>query len=146
MLNVRVERRSFFIMREGREVRPDNETKRILIADDNRDWADSLARILADEGCSVRTSYDGREAIETALEFQPHVVVLDIRMPNITGFEAARIFSRNPALARPVLIAVTGWPGECDKLRATMSGFDYYFGKPVAPADILELVKQAKTT
>jgi DNA-binding response OmpR family regulator len=121
------------------------DATRILIADDNRDFADSLARILAAEGYGVRTSYDGREAIEAAREFQPHVVVLDIRMPSITGFEAARVFSHNPAGSRPVLIAVTGWPGESDKLRASMAGFDYYFGKPVAPADIVELVKKAQT-
>jgi CheY-like chemotaxis protein len=121
------------------------DATRILIADDNRDFADSLARILANEGYGVRTSYDGREAIEAAREFRPHVVVLDIRMPAITGFEAARFFSLNPAGSRPVLIAVTGWPGESDKLRASMSGFNYYFGKPVAPADIVELVKKAQT-
>ena len=121
------------------------DATRILIADDNRDFADSLARILAEEGYGVRTSYDGREAIEAAREFRPHLVVLDIRMPAITGFEAARIFSHNPAGSRPVLIAVTGWPGESDKLRASMSGFNYYFGKPVAPADIVELVKKAQT-
>jgi DNA-binding response OmpR family regulator len=118
---------------------------RILIADDNRDFADSLARILAVEGYSVRTSYDGREAIAVADEFQPHVVVLDIRMPARSGFEAAKVFSRGEAGSRPVLIAVTGWPGESDKLRASMAGFDYYFGKPVAPADILELVKKSHT-
>jgi CheY-like chemotaxis protein len=120
-----------------------DQPKRVLIADDNRDFADSLAKILAGEGYGVRTTYNGAEAIEAAAEFRPHVVVLDIRMPNITGFEAARVFSRGPAAQRPTLIAVTGWPGESDKLRATMSGFDYYFGKPVAPADILELVKKA---
>jgi CheY-like chemotaxis protein len=119
------------------------DATRILIADDNRDFADSLAKILANEGYGVRTSYDGREAIEVAREFRPHVVVLDIRMPAVTGFEAARFFSLSPAGSRPVLIAVTGWPGESDKLRASMSGFNYYFGKPVAPADIVELVKKA---
>lgn len=122
-----------------------DEPTRVLIADDNRDFADSLARVLADEGYGVRTSYDGSQAIEAAVDFRPHVVVLDIRMPNITGFEAARVFSRASAGPRPTLIAVTGWPGESDKLRATMSGFDYYFGKPVAPADILELVKKANS-
>jgi DNA-binding response OmpR family regulator len=121
------------------------DATRILIADDNRDFADSLAQILANEGYGVRTSYDGREAIEAAREFRPHVVVLDIRMPAITGFEVAQVFCHAPAGSRPVLIAVTGWPGESDKLRASMSGFDYYFGKPVAPADIVELVKKSQT-
>jgi len=123
---------------------PRVDATRILIADDNRDFADSLAKILAGEGYGVRTSYDGREAIEAAREFRPHVVVLDIRMPAVTGFEAARVFSHGPGASRPLLIAVTGSPGESDKLRASMSGFDHYFGKPVAPADIVELVKKAR--
>jgi CheY-like chemotaxis protein len=113
--------------------------KRILIADDNRDHADTLARLLADEGYSVRTSYDGRSALDAAREFRPHVVVLDIRMPHMTGFEAARAFTRHPG-ERPLLIAITALPGESDQLRATMSGFDHYLGKPVAPADIIKLL------
>jgi DNA-binding response OmpR family regulator len=121
------------------------EPTRVLIADDNRDFADSLAKILADQGYGVHTSYNGSQAIEAAAEVRPHVVVLDIRMPDLTGFEAARALSKGTPGSRPTLIAVTGWPGESDKLRATMSGFDYYFGKPVAPADIVELVKRAHT-
>ena len=113
--------------------------KRILIADDNRDHADTLAMLLADQGYSVRTSYDGRGALEAAREFRPDVVVLDIRMPHMTGFEAARAFSRHPG-ERPLLIAITALPGESDQLRATMSGFDHYLGKPVAPADIIKLL------
>ena len=121
----------------------ENETWRILIADDNRDWADALGILLAGEGFNVRKAYDGRQAVEIAAEFQPHVVVLDIRMPNMTGFEAARTFSNHRSQTRPVLIAVTGWPGESDNLRATMAGFDYYLGKPASPAEIVELLKNA---
>jgi CheY-like chemotaxis protein len=116
--------------------------KRILVADDNRDWADALALLLRAEGHTVLTSYDGREALDAAREFLPQIVVLDIRMPHMTGFEAARAFSKLSEDARPVLIAMSGWPGEAEKLRATMAGFDHYFGKPVTPADILELVKK----
>lgn len=116
--------------------------QRILIADDNRDWADALTILLAGEGHTVRTAYDGRAALDIAREFAPDVVVLDIRMPHVTGFEAARLFSRGASATRPMLIAMSGWPGEAEKLRATMSGFDHYFGKPVAPADILKLVRE----
>ena len=119
----------------------DDETKRILIADDNHDHADALAILLTDEGYSVRTAYDGRAAIEAAREFRPHVVVLDIRMPNMTGFEAARAFSQHAAGERPLLIAVTASPRESDHLRATMSGFDHYLGKPVTPAEILSVLQ-----
>jgi CheY-like chemotaxis protein len=114
---------------------------RILVADDNRDCADSLAMLLGHEGYSVRTAYDGRGALEAAREFRPDVIVLDIRMPLMTGFEAARAFRQHPGGERALLIAITGIPGESDHLRATMSGFDYYLGKPVAPADIISVLQ-----
>src|SRR5437764_14722265 len=100
-------------------------TKRVLIADDNRDWADGLAVLLEEQGYAVRTTYDGREAIEAARIFQPDVVVLDIRMPRLTGYEAARVFNRPPQSTRPIHIALTAWAGESGQLRAEMSGFDH---------------------
>ena len=117
-----------------------SESKRILIADDNQDWADGLAVLLADDGYSVRTAYDGRDAIEAAREFQPHVV-LDVWMPRMTGFEAGRVFSGHPSGTRPLMIAVTGWPEESGKLRAALAGFDHYLGKRADSAEILELLK-----
>jgi DNA-binding response OmpR family regulator len=117
-------------------------TKRVLIADDNRDWADGLAVLLEEHGYTVRTSYDGRQALEAAQSFQPDIVVLDIRMPKLTGYETARVFRRHPASTRPVLIAVTAWGGESVKLRAEMSGFDHYVTKPSEPAELLELLRR----
>jgi CheY-like chemotaxis protein len=95
----------------------------VLIADDNRDAADSLAAIVRDEGYRVHTAYDGREAIDAAARLRPDVVLLDIGMPKLTGYEAARLFRRQEDTARPVLIAVTAWVRESDKLRAQMAGF-----------------------
>ena len=115
--------------------------KRVLIADDNRDWADGLAVLLEEEGYTVQTTYDGREAIEAARIFQPDIVVLDIRMPRLTGYEAARVFRRHPQSTRPILIAITAWAGESGKIRAEMSGFDRYLPKPAEPAQILEILK-----
>ena len=126
---------------EERSARYSGRTKRVLIADDNRDWADGLAVLLEEQGYAVRTTYDGREAIEAAYSFQPDIVVLDIRMPRLTGYEAARVFHRHPQSTRPILIAITAWAGESGKLRAEMSGFDYYLAKPAEPAEILELLK-----
>src|ERR1041384_356127 len=116
-------------------------TKRVLIADDNRDWADGLAVLLEEQGYAVRTTYDGREAIEEARSFQPDIVVLDIRMPRLTGYEAARAFNRHPQSTRPILIAITAWAGESGELRAEMSVFDYYLAKPAEPSETLELLK-----
>ena len=126
---------------EERSARYSGRTKRVLIADDNRDWADGLAVLLEEQGYAVRTTYDGREAIEAARIFQPDIVVLDIRMPRLTGYEAARVFHRHPQSTRPILIAITAWAGESGKLRAEMSGFDYYLAKPAEPVEILELLK-----
>ncbi|HYL23699.1 MAG TPA: response regulator [Burkholderiales bacterium] len=126
---------------EDRTTDSGRRTKRVLIADHNRDWADGLALLLEEQGYAVRTTYDGREAIEAARTFQPDIVVLDIRMPRLTGYEAARVFHRHPQSTRPILVAITAWAGESGKLRAEMSGFDYYLAKPAEPAEILELLK-----
>lgn len=120
-----------------------NETgKRILIADDNRDWADALALLLKDQGYSVRTTYDGQEAVAAAREFHPHIVILDLSMPRMTGYEAGRVFSKAAPGVRPVTIAVTGWPREGGKLDAEIAGFDHYLGKGGGPQPILELLKR----
>jgi CheY-like chemotaxis protein len=92
---------------EERTAHYSGRTKRVLIADDNRDWADGLAVLLEEQGYAVRTAYDGREAIEAARTFQPDIVLLDIRMPRLTGYEAARVFHRHPQSTRPILIAIT---------------------------------------
>lgn len=116
--------------------------RRVLIADDNRDWADGLALLLTDQGYSVRSAYDGREAIEAAREFQPQIVILDVSMPRMTGYEACRVFSRKPPDVRPVMIAITAWPREAGKLDAEFSGFDHYVGKSADPQSVLELLKR----
>jgi CheY-like chemotaxis protein len=118
----------------------DESGKRILIADDNRDWADGLALLLKDQGYSVRSVYDGRQAIEAAREFKPHVVILDVAMPKMTGYEAGRAFSKEAL--RPVTIAITGWPREAGKLDAEIAGFDHYLGKGGGPQPILDLLKR----
>lgn len=117
--------------------------RRILIADDNRDWTDGLALLLKDQGYAVRTAYDGQEAIAAAREFQPHVVILDVSMPRMTGYEAGRVLSQQPAGARPVLIAITAWPRDSGRLQAEMlAGFDHYVGKSRDATEILELVRR----
>ena len=114
---------------------------RILVADDNRDWADTLAALLRNHGYEVRTTYDGREAVEAAREFLPQVVILDVAMPRMTGYEAGRLFSCVAPEVRPVTIAVTGWPREGGKLDAEIAGFDHYVGKGAGAGAILELLR-----
>ena len=116
--------------------------KRVLIVDDNRDAADTLAALLQGEGYEVRACYDGREALEQASAFQPHAVILDIRMPRLTGYEVARDFKRESRGTAPALIALTGATGESAELRARMAGFDHYVAKPADAATLLELLSR----
>jgi DNA-binding response OmpR family regulator len=116
-------------------------TKRVLIVDDNKDFADAIALTLQQEGYVARACYDGSEALQQAATFQPQIVMLDIHMPKLTGYEAARVFGRHPEGMRPVLIALTGATGEAAQVRAQMAGFDYYVAKPAESTALVALVK-----
>lgn len=114
--------------------------RRLLIADDNRDAAQSLAMLLELEGHEVRVVHDGRAALKVFEEFQPEVALLDIGMPELTGYEVARSV-RNGTLGRAVtLIALTGWGQDRDKDRALAAGFNHHFTKPVEPDRITEIL------
>ncbi len=118
---------------EIRTVRP----MRILVVDDNRDAADSLAVMLRMTGHKTETAYDGLEAVQAAATFRPQVVLLDIGLPKMSGYEAARHIRAQPCGKDMALIALTGWGQEEDKRRAFEAGFDHHLTKPVA-ADVLE--------
>jgi PAS domain S-box-containing protein len=105
---------------------------RVVIADDNRDAADSLQRILSLFGHEVRVAYDGLAAIQLAEEFRPRVAVLDIGMPGKDGYAVARTL-RERHIAPITLVALTGWGQESDRTRAKEAGFDYHLTKPVDP-------------
>jgi signal transduction histidine kinase len=116
--------------------------RRILIADDNRDAADSLAVLLRLEGHDVTVVYDGPEALTTIGVLLPEVALLDIGMPGLSGYEVARRV-RQMSLQREVtLIAVTGWGQETDKAEAFDAGFNHHFTKPVKPDRLIELLAE----
>ena len=115
-------------------------TRRILVVDDNRDSADSLATLLELSGDEVRTAYDGLEGLEVAQAWRPDVVVLDIGMPQCNGYEACGHIRRQPWGAAMVLIAQTGWGQETDRVRAEESGFDAHVVKPVEPEGLVRLI------
>jgi CheY-like chemotaxis protein len=110
--------------------------RRILIADDLRDTVDSLAMMLRLAGHEIQTAHDGLEAVQAAAVFRPDVVLLDIGMPKMNGYEAARHIRAQPWGEKMVLVALTGWGQEEDKRRATEAGFDHHLTKPVEP-DVL---------
>ena len=113
---------------------------RVLIADDDRDSALTLSTLLEIEGHEVRAVHGGQEALDTAREFRPDVVLLDIGMPKITGYEAARRLRLRYGNDCPVLIAITGWKQASDKILASLAGFDHHVAKPYEPAQLIELL------
>ncbi len=113
---------------------------RILIVDDNTDGADSLAMMLKVMGNDTRTAYDGQEGVERADEFRPDVVLLDIGLPKLNGYEACRHIRGQPWGTGVVLIAMTGWGQDEDRRRSHEAGFDHHLVKPVDPAALMKLL------
>jgi PAS domain S-box-containing protein len=115
---------------------------RVLIADDNRDGAESLATMLAILGHEVQTAYDGEQAVALAEAMRPEVVLLDIGMPKLNGNEAARQIREHPWGKNMLLVALTGWGREEDRRRTAEAGFDHHLVKPVEARAILELLRK----
>lgn len=115
--------------------------RRILVVDDNRDAAGSLALLLRLEGNEVCTAEDGLTAIETASSFRPDVILLDIGMPRLNGHDAARRIRQQPWGRDVVLIALTGWGQEADRQRSHEAGFDHHLVKPVDLAALQALLR-----
>jgi DNA-binding response OmpR family regulator len=114
---------------------------RVLIAEDDRDSAASLEALVADEGHQTRCVHRGRAVLSAVHDFNPDVVLLDIGMPGISGYDIARILRKTFRSSRPTLIAVTAWTKSADKLMAKAAGFDYHFGKPYDPPSVLALLR-----
>ena len=118
--------------------------RRVLVVDDNEDGADSLAMFLQIGGHEVKTAYDGEEAIATAESFKPEVVLLDIGMPRLNGYEACRRIRQSEWGRDMVLIAQTGWGQDEDRRRTREAGFDQHLIKPVDPVALMRIVEEAK--
>jgi signal transduction histidine kinase/ActR/RegA family two-component response regulator len=116
---------------------------RILVADDNRDAADTLSAILELDGHEVRTAYDGVEALQIAEQFAPQVALLDIGMPNLNGYQTARRIRQQSWGSSMLLVALTGWGQEQDRRQATAAGFDVHLVKPGDPQIIGALIEQS---
>ncbi len=119
---------------------PLRSSLRILVADDNRDSADSLAMMLQAMGNDVRATYDGQEALHIAETYRPDLALLDLGMPQLSGLEFARIVRKELWGREMVLIALTGWGQEDDRRRTEEAGFDRHLVKPVDPIALMELV------
>jgi signal transduction histidine kinase/ActR/RegA family two-component response regulator len=118
--------------------------RRILVADDNRDAAESLAALLELEGHEVTLAYDGADALLAYERVRPQICLLDIGMPHRTGNEvAAEIRSREDGRV-PTLVAITGWGQDADRQRALAAGFDHHLTKPVDPVQLLRLIGELR--
>jgi CheY-like chemotaxis protein len=116
---------------------------KVLVVDDNHDAALSLAMLVEMLGHEVRVAYDGVEALEAAGEFHPELVLLDIGMPRMDGYETCRRLRAQPWGASARIIAVTGWGQENDRRLSQQAGFDEHLVKPVAPTVIGDLLGAA---
>ena len=113
---------------------------RVLVVDDNRDAATSLAAMLRLSGSEVETAHDGLQALRIAERFRPSLVLLDIGMPGMSGFEVARKIRSKPWGASVRLVAQTGWGQEEDRQRAREAGFDVHLTKPVDYSSLMQLM------
>jgi CheY-like chemotaxis protein len=115
-------------------------SRRVLVVDDNSDAAQMLEFLLTTENHTVRTAINGNDALIVADKFDPEVVLLDIGLPDLDGYEVARrLRQKNPS---SLLIAVSGWGQEEDRRRALEAGFDYHLVKPVEFEELWKLLNR----
>lgn len=119
---------------------PRQSAFRILVVDDNVDSADSMALLLGLDGHETRTAFDGPGALAEALAFRPRVVLLDIGLPGMDGYEVARRMRELPGLRDVLLIAITGYGRDDDRARSKEAGFDHHLVKPVDPETLGRLL------
>src|SRR3954470_5329116 len=118
---------------------------RVLIADDNRDTVMTTSALLADEGYEVRAVYNGRDAMIEIAKFDPDVVIADIKMPGLSGWELARAVRRRSGFDRPVLIAISGhYKNGADRVLTNISGFNHFLPKPFDVKDLMALMEPLK--
>jgi len=114
--------------------------RRLLVVDDNRDAAESMSMLLELWGHDVAYAYDGPSALETAEQWHPEAVFLDIGLPGMDGYEVAEKLRELPNAKGAVLIAITGYGQEDDRLRSLRAGIDHHLVKPVAPDALRSLI------
>jgi CheY-like chemotaxis protein len=118
--------------------------RRILVVDDYPIVAESLKRVLALAGHNVRTAHDGSAALEVLTSFRPEVIVLDIGLPGMSGYDLARQIRELTASSPVILIAATGYGQSEDRDRAHQAGFDHHLTKPVDCVGLLELIESTR--
>jgi CheY-like chemotaxis protein len=118
--------------------------RQLLVVDDNKDAAVSLAMLLRLQGHEVRVAHDGPSALELATSYHPDMVFLDIGMPGMDGYEVARRLRQQPGLENTVLAALTGWGQQEDRRRSKEAGFNHHLVKPLEPKTLEELLVELR--
>src|SRR5687768_2588225 len=115
-------------------------SEHILVVDDHRDTADSLARLISGLGYHTKAVYDGGAAVKEAAAFQPDMALIDINMPGLDGYKTVSLIRQQRGAAHVILVAITGLSGDEDKRRAYESGFDLHVVKPISESKLRELL------
>jgi CheY-like chemotaxis protein len=115
---------------------PHPRSGRVLVVDDNVDAARSMARVLTMLGNEVQTAHDGVEAVQAAERWHPEVILMDVAMPRMNGYDATRHIRERPWGDEPVIVALTGWGLESDRERSRDAGCDGHLVKPVGLVDL----------
>jgi CheY-like chemotaxis protein len=116
----------------------------VLVVDDNRDAADTLALLLELMGHDIRTAHDGPQALKAAEEFLPEIVLLDIGLPGMNGYEVCRKLREQPWGRAATVVALTGWGQAEDQRQASDAGFDRHLVKPVEESVLLKLLSEPR--
>ena len=119
---------------------PISPSLRVLVVDDNVDAADSLGLLLKAAGHDARMAYDGVSAVKVALEFRPHVVLLDIGLPRLDGYEVAKRLRQDASFVDVVMVAMTGYGQATDKLRSQDAGFNHHLVKPADFGEVQQIL------
>jgi CheY-like chemotaxis protein/two-component sensor histidine kinase len=119
---------------------PPIPSRRILVVDDNSDAASSLGMLLKLLGHDTQVAHEGEQALEIAASYQPEIVLLDIGMPKISGYDVCRRMRELPTGNDMIIVAVTGWGQEADRQKSVEATFDGHMVKPVEPLELLKLL------
>ena len=122
------------------KAKPTGPSLRVLVVDDNVDTVTTLSMLVQESGHEVRTAYDGSAVLEAALDYRPNVVLLDIGLPGLNGFEVAKRLRQQPTLKNIVLVAMTGYGQESDRKRSQEAGFDHHLVKPGDFGKVLQIL------
>jgi CheY-like chemotaxis protein len=125
--------------------REPNSTKgsRILVVDDNRDAATSLAMLLKMNGSEIAMAHDGAEALTQAESFNPHIILLDIGLPKMNGYDTCRSIRKQPWGEKMMIVALTGWGQDEDRRKSSEAGFNGHMVKPVDHTELMKLLAEA---